>query len=84
MSCFPDPPTPRSTADLKEGIRQHMRKRYAREDANVVAAALEYFRAKPSMGFSDSLIVEIARKAGHLPLGTFDGALGKFDGAECL
>jgi predicted nucleic-acid-binding protein len=56
----------------------------ALEDANVVAAALEHFRAKPSMGFSDSLIVEIARKAGHLPLGTFDRALGRLDGAERL
>ena len=28
---FPDAPKPRSTADLKEGIRQHMRKRYARD-----------------------------------------------------
>ena len=56
----------------------------ALEDANVVAAALEHFRTKPSMGFSDSLIVEIARKAGHLPLGTFDRALGRLDGAERL
>ena len=35
-------------------------------------------------GFSDNLIVEIARKNGHLPLGTFDRDLAKVDGAERL
>jgi acetyl-CoA carboxylase biotin carboxylase subunit len=29
-------------------------------------------------------ILEIARKAGHLPLGTFDRTLGKLDGAQKL
>jgi hypothetical protein len=29
-------------------------------------------------------MVEIARKAGHLPLGTFDRDLGKIDGAQRL
>ena len=28
---FPDAPKPRSTGDLKDGIRRHMRKRYARD-----------------------------------------------------
>src|SRR5690242_12233013 len=37
-----------------------------------VTAALSLFRAKPSLGFSDCLMVELARRAGHLPLGTFD------------
>lgn len=54
------------------------------QDSDVVAAALEHFRRKPSLGFSDCLILEIARKSGHLPLGTFDRALGKLDGAERL
>jgi len=31
--------------------------------------------------FSDCLVLEIARKAGYLPLGTFDRDLGKLDGA---
>ena len=56
----------------------------ALQDSDVVMAALEHFRRKPSLGFSDCLILEIARKSGHLPLGTFDRALGKFDGAERL
>ena len=52
------------------------------QDADVVAAALELFRARPSLGFSDFLVLEIARKAGHLPLGTFDKTLAKHEGAE--
>src|SRR5450759_920219 len=47
------------------------------QDADVVAAALGQFRAKPTLGFSDCLVLEVARKAGHLPLGTFDRQLGK-------
>jgi predicted nucleic-acid-binding protein len=52
------------------------------QDSDVVAAALDNFRAKPSRGFSDCLILEIARKSGHLSLGTFDRGLAKLDGAE--
>jgi len=36
----------------------------------------------PSLGFSDCLALEIAKKAGHLPLGTFDKRLSKIAGAE--
>jgi predicted nucleic-acid-binding protein len=54
------------------------------QDADAVAAALEHFRRRPPLGFSDCLILEIARKAGHLPLGTFDRDLGKLEGAEKL
>jgi predicted nucleic-acid-binding protein len=50
------------------------------QDANVVARALELFRARPKLGFSDCLILEIARSAGHLPLGTFDRDLSKLPG----
>jgi predicted nucleic-acid-binding protein len=52
------------------------------QDPDVVSAALESFRSKPSIGFSDCLILEIARKAGHLPLGTFDRSFAKLEGAE--
>ena len=52
------------------------------QDADVVIAALDFFRARPSVSFSDYLLLEIARKAGHLPLGTFDKALAKHSGAE--
>jgi len=54
------------------------------QDSDVVAAALIHYRKKPSLGFSDCLVLEVARKAGHLPLGTFDRGLGKLDGAQHL
>ena len=54
------------------------------QDSDTVTAALEHYRGSPGLGFSDCLILESARKAGHLPLGTFDRALGKLDGAERL
>ena len=52
------------------------------QDSEVVEAALKHFRKKPSVGFSDCLVLEIARKAGHLPLGTFDKDLGKLADAQ--
>ena len=52
------------------------------QDADVVAAAVAQFRIKPALGFSDCLVLEIARKAGHLPLATFDTALGRLAGAH--
>jgi len=54
------------------------------QDSDVIAAALEHYRRTPSLGFSDCLLLEIARKAGHLPLGTFDRQLARLDGAERL
>lgn len=52
------------------------------QDADVVAAAVEQFRRRPALGFSDCLVLEVARKAGHLPLGTFDRTLARLDAAE--
>lgn len=54
------------------------------QDADVIAAALGRFRAQPTLGFSDCVVLETARKAGHLPLGTFDRQLAKIDGAQRL
>ncbi|MCU1245675.1 MAG: hypothetical protein JWN02_1585 [Acidobacteria bacterium] len=54
------------------------------QNAEVAEAALQHYRRKPSLGFSDCLVLEIARKAGHQPLGSFDKALGKLDGVERL
>ena len=54
------------------------------QDPEVVAAALDKFRSRPAVGFSDCLMLEIARRAGHLPLGTFDRNLGRFEGAHKL
>jgi predicted nucleic-acid-binding protein len=54
------------------------------QDAEVVTDALTQFKKRPALGFSDCLVLEIARKAGHLPLGTFDRNLSKLDGAKRL
>ena len=54
------------------------------QDADTVAAALDHYRRRPRLGFSDCLVLEVARKAGHLPLGTFDRKLAKVDGAQKL
>jgi len=54
------------------------------QDAEIVTAALERLRARPALGFIDCLIVESARKAGHLPLGTFDKNLSKLEGTHRL
>ena len=54
------------------------------QDPDVVAAALESFRQRPALGFSDCLILEVARKAGHVPLGTFDRDLSRLDGTHKL
>jgi predicted nucleic-acid-binding protein len=54
------------------------------QDSETVAAAVEQFRQQRRVGFSDCLMVEVARKAGHTPLGTCDRDLGKMDGTQKL
>ena len=54
------------------------------QDPDAVAEALALFRSRPALGFSDCLMLQLARKAGHLPLGTFDRALAKAAGAQKL
>lgn len=54
------------------------------QDADAVAAAVASFRKRPALGFSDCLVLEVARKAGHLPLGTFDRDFSKLSGVEKL
>jgi predicted nucleic-acid-binding protein len=54
------------------------------QESDTVAAALEQYRNRPALGFSDCMMLETVRKAGHLPLGTFDRNLSKLDGAEGL
>ncbi len=67
-------------ADIIDGLLKH--ESLALQESDVVVAALERFRAQPSIAFADFLLLEAARKAGHLPLGTFDRALSKIEGAE--
>jgi predicted nucleic-acid-binding protein len=59
-------------------------KDFTLQDSDVVAAALEEFKERPALGFSDCLVLEIARKAAHVPLGTFDRNLAKLAGVERL
>ena len=70
---------PRVLAQTIDRLLKH--KDLTIQDVEVVSAALEHYRKRPSLGFSDCLIVEIARKAGHTPVGTFDRNLAKLDGA---
>ena len=53
-------------------------------EADVVDAALAHFTGRGQVDFSDCLQLEQARRAGHLPLGTFDRPLGRLAGAEHL
>jgi predicted nucleic-acid-binding protein len=52
------------------------------QDADTVMLALDNFRLRPSLGFSDCLVLAIAQKAGHKPLGTFDKQLAKLEGTQ--
>lgn len=74
--------TPRQIAAMVEMLLNH--RQLSIQDADVAAAALTRFRAQPSLGFSDCLVVEIAAKAGHMPLGTFDKGLAKQSGTQRL
>ena len=74
-----------SSRDLAHAIEMLLNHRdLVIQDPETVAAALELFRAKPSLGFSDCLMLQLARKAGHLPLGTFDRNLAKVEGTQKL
>lgn len=73
---------PEAVATAVEMLLNH--ERLTVQDAEAVAAAVAQFRQHPRVGFSDCLMLEVARKAGHTPLGTFDRDLSKIDGAERL
>jgi predicted nucleic-acid-binding protein len=73
---------PREIATAVEMFLNHQN--LAVQDPDVVATALEHYRKRSSLDFSDCLVLEVARRAGHLPLGTFDHALSKLAGAQRL
>lgn len=52
----------------------------ALESPSVVHAALDRYRSSRKLNFSDCVTLEIARRAGHVPMATFDQALGKAKG----
>jgi len=75
----------RSAAQLAAAIEMLLNhEQLSIQDAEGVAQTLARFRSRPALGFSDCLVLEIARKAGHLPLGTFDRGLAKLEGAQRL
>lgn len=75
----------RSAKEIAHAIEMLLQHRsLTLQDPEVVATALKTFYKKPALGFSDCMLLELARKAGHLPLGTFDRALGKLKGAQAL
>lgn len=69
-------------ADVIEVLLSH--EHFTLQEPDIVRASLSLFRKRPTVSFSDCLILEIAREAGHLPLGTFDRGLAKIDGAQEL
>jgi predicted nucleic-acid-binding protein len=75
----------RSPSAIAEAIEMLLSHEYLIvQDEEVVAAAVVQFRQHPKAGFSDCLMLEVARKAGHVPLGTFDRGLGRISGAQRL
>jgi predicted nucleic-acid-binding protein len=54
------------------------------QDADVVTVALDQYRRRSAIQFSDCLVLEIARKAGHLPVATFDRNFAKLDDVQRL
>ena len=71
--------------DLAQAIEMLLNHRdLVLQDSETVAEALELFRARPALGFSHCLMLHLARKAGHLPLGTFDRNLARVEGTQKL
>ena len=76
----------RSPRELAEAIERLLdREHLVLQDHEIrFASALLIFRKRPSLTFSDCRIVEIAVKAGHTPVGTFDRDLSRIDNVERL
>ena len=56
----------------------------ALQDRDVVEKALLEFKQHPAIGFTDCLIVQIARKLGHRLVGTFDRSMSRLDDVNRL
>ena len=54
------------------------------QDADVIRAALSEFKSHPKADLVDCMIVATARKAGHIPVGTFDKALARIDAVASI
>ena len=54
------------------------------QDEDIVRRACALFARERSAGFSDCLIIEVARRAGHGPVGTFDKKMTRLDDIQRL
>lgn len=54
------------------------------QDPETVTAALDVFTKNKGVDFSDCLMVSIAQKAGHKPLGTLDKKLARLHGTTLI
>lgn len=54
------------------------------QDTDVVRFALDDYKASRGVGFTDCLVVAIARKNGHTPVGTFDRKLSKLSDVKAV
>jgi predicted nucleic acid-binding protein len=54
------------------------------QDPDVARTAVDLAQTNPAVGVSDCFILEAARKAGNLPLGTLDRKLGRCPGTRYL
>jgi len=57
---------------------------FAVEEPATAKAALAVYQGRGKVTFEDCMILAIARKAGCLPIATFDKALAKVEGAQLL
>lgn len=74
--------TPDQIAKAIEMLIDH--KELTLQERDVVEAALVKFRKNKRVSFSDILILEIARRSGHVPLGTFDREFATIESVERL
>jgi predicted nucleic-acid-binding protein len=74
--------TPANLAKAIEMLLNH--RDLVLDQPSAVAAALELYRARPAIPFSDCLMFQLAREAGHLPFGAFDRNFEKLEGAQKL
>ena len=75
----------RDRAAIAKAVEMLLRHdRLTLQESETVTAALDDFTKRSGVSFSDCLMLAVARKNGHRPLGTFDRHLAKLDGVQPL
>ena len=54
------------------------------QDADVIRSERSSLQRSPSVGITDCLVDEAARKAGHRTVGTFDRMMSRIEGGQAL